>query len=1064
MSEIKPELVEMFLSEANGYLNRVDAFLKEYADRPMAEGDVALISDTIHNFKGVAGMVGCDPMAKACEMFHTMFKQAATSTVLTGEDFANRSASIRAVLDEMLVLIEEHQWDELEELWEHIKADRSASSPSFELPSNFNTELLRMFLEESKELIPEMTAALERLIEHPESGIERGNLFRYLMNLKGSAGMIELVDIIRLIDALITILDQIDEGKLNFNQDAVVLFRLGISSISEALLELSKGNSHHSEQVRGFFLEADTRLPELFRRRRPPPESKPVMDDPTLEISNLSQQDIQSHLQKVFHTEGEEHLANLSALIMKAEKNPDNPDLIHQLFRVVHTLKGAAATVGFHLLADSAHQLENFLDQYKQANLGPDETVLGLLYEAGKGFRLLLDASLHDEEEAAAIRAELVTSIERAMKESIGQIGLHQQTEQESEPSQEKQTEPMPSPEPGKDSLSSSTTIRVSMRRLDLLMNLMSELRIHRSRMDELVGTFAGVSKKFKWERKNLNKVIREFQRKHQWDLPLSNTSGPSMGGFSDLEFDRYNELAIFARNMEELDFKISSVFKLLEEMLGRFTEEGSSFNQLVSSIQDEMVKVRMVPVSTLFHVLEFQTYNLARMLGKKVKVKTYGGDTELDKAIVTTLADSLVHIIRNCLDHGIEPPGERETQKKDSAGTIRFSAMAEKQHVVLRIDDDGRGIDTKRILEEARKQYLMPEDELDRLTHDEILNLIFHPNISTRSSVDSISGRGVGMDAVRHAISESYGSIQVESELGIGTRYVVKLPMTLALQSIISVMADTDVLCLSMSYVEEIYDTDRAEIVTNDLGDWMIHEDQPIPLRHLKSFFHTGQEVESLEKPVVVLKNGDQRMALMVDAVMGRDDVIVRPLSPILDSCIHFLGSTITPQGEVRLVLNIPFIFEQSLDLPESTERASEQQQQIKVLIADDSLSVRQTIKLMLERHGFKANTAKDGLAAWQKLHGIRPHVMIVDLEMPNLNGFELMERVRNSLEFSQLPIVVLTSRGGAKHRQRALSMGADTFLSKPVLEKKLVLAIRNILPNALQDIMDNQDPMISY
>ncbi len=1046
MTPDRQELLATFLDEAEGYLRRIAQILSQHTDEPL--GVRASLHDVLHNFKGAASTVQLDPIAQAAAAFSKKLGEMEARGGATVSDLEEESRTIRLALVDMLEAVREGRSDDCVGIWKNVAHVSESGLQTGGLPDSVSDELRELFVEEAGEILKGMRRSVAELSREPESAIERNRLFRYLMNIKGSAAMVEQEELFDVLSVMVAVFEDIEVGRLTIDNAVSGFFESALAALEGILRNLTRGERRHVEIMEAFRHDIELILPRLIPQDTEDEsldyDAPPILDDMAM----------RRHLEEAFMQESQEHLAALGQHILEAENGDRSSERVQQVYRVVHTLKGAAATVGNERVARAAHRLEDLFDLWREKEQPLDEVLLDVLYRSESILRRLIEIGTEKSEEGDRLVGDLYRLVAQILP--AGQTGGDPAAESMFDEAANSQTVPASSERPV-ESVLDPRTFRVSMARMDQMINLVSELSSYRTRLDDLTGLFSGLSKKLKWERKNLSKLVGDFQRKHQWSMPLPGMMEPNSSGFSDLEFDHYSDLAVFARNLEDLDHRISSVFKILESLLVNFTEQGYEFNTLVSKIQDEMIQIRMVPMDTFFRTLTYQSMNIARSLGKKLRVFTYGGQTEIDKSVIDTIADSLLHVIRNCLDHGIELPEERERLGKSATGVLRLSASTEERSVVLRIDDDGAGIDVNAIAEVALQAGLMNEEDLKNKSREELLNLVFHPQISTRPKAGTVSGRGVGMDAVRHAIAELYGSISLESEPEAGTRVTIKLPMTIAVQPILFVTAERFHFSLPMNYVETIVEPGMVDLDAADEESLSVNG-EILPVNWLAGFFRLDHERNFQRLPVIILKAGDRRMALVVNAVTGRDDVIVRQLPNLLDASSHFLGTAVTVQGDVRPVLNVPFLFELDDDLPAMVVSDPGPPRKVEVLVADDSLSVRKTLAYMLAKHGMRVTTAKDGLVALQKVQTLKPDLVIVDLEMPNLNGYELMERVRENPETAHLPLLVLTSRGGAKHHQRALTAGADGFLSKPVLERKLVQNIMALLPAVLRDLVDTE------
>ncbi len=552
--------------------------------------------------------------------------------------------------------------------------------------------------------------------------------------------------------------------------------------------------------------------------------------------------------------------------------------------------------------------------------------------------------------------------------------------------------------------------------------------------------------------RKDLSKLYSEIQKKYYWALPLSSSGGWSPSSalssseFGQLEFDSYSDLSILSREIEDTDYNLTESLRNLERLVMHFSEDTLQLDKVVNDLQEEVIKVRMIPFSTLFKYFEFQVRRLSHRYQVKAKLVTSGDETEVDKVMADLLSESIGHMIRNCFTHGFESMVDRNISQKSEVATIAIEAQQIGSHLVVVVEDDGRGIDIDRLKSTVLEKEIVTENQWETMSDNRRRQLIFLPQVTTRKFVDQGAGRGVGLDVVRHQIDQLFGSISVDSEKGVGTRFVIRLPLSLAIQDMATVRCRTQDFLIPMSFVEHFLEPCAFP---SGNGNAMIdYEGRKIPACRLHDFMRFEAPPSSSKSPFVVLRSGDEVMAMMVDAVLEREQVILRKLSPIMDQMQIFLGSTINPQGSALLALNVPYLFllHQHVDLtvPEKAIR----EEKLQIMVVDDSLTVRRSLRQMLERYDFDVKTAKDGLDGWQQINVQVPDLVLVDLEMPNIDGYELMQKIRHEPHLSKLPLVVISSRGGPKHLKKAERCGADAFLSKPVLERTLLATLRGLLP----------------
>jgi|GEM_PF-1152139 len=1069
----RKHLRETFLAEVRGYLAQTERFLDADSESSAIEDGRIPIYTYIHNLKGVAGLMEVMPLHQAAEL---LLHHMDSMQVRHGLTIGDIQDLLRDFIDEMswmLMNVESDQPENNEDILRRLRQrwpePRQAETRHV---GSFTEELIGLFVTELFQGLSGLREALEVLSREPDDSAAKANIFRHCMNLRGSAAMIE----IKPLEKVLHMGAELSERAEKLPHEAVAIWGdfQSIVEVLQAMAEQLYGQRRLNEGVaENLFADFMRKYPEEMKRTisRFDDGERSYDDYEEDDESDFDDDDeeVERELKEIFIQEGSEHLRLMADQVVELESRPDSGELLNQLFRTVHTLKGAAATAGYKQLSDMAHGVEDVLDLARENRIPSGKDLLDLLYHSQPLMRSALELEADDKRGLAPLLEELSGLVSdftgKQELKAPSPVKLAEAVVDEEQPESEDAEEVYE--EQSIETEKSSTRammLRVPMDKLDRLMDMISELEIGRERITRFTADIAPMAKTLKRERRNLNQTIATFQKKYQWDKANNRATVNPLEDFSDLEFDRYEDLQIFTRNLEDLDFRIATVLKDVESMLLQFREDAGDIGKSVSNLREEFISLRMIPVDSIFRYLSFQTRELSRKLGKKVSVRLYGETTSIDKGIADTLPESLMHMVRNALTHGIESPAERLAHGKKEEGTIWFRAYQIGRNVQIEIEDDGAGVNLNRVREIAVRSGLLSPGTAEHCDETRLLDLIFSPHITTRDYVDEVSGRGVGLDAVRHNIAAMYGSVKAESQETRGTKFTITLPLTLALQELLLVRASEQEFLIPMNYIEAVdeIEVDRYDFASPDVYNLMDYRGLKIGCRSLHQF--TGMEwpAQSGKRPVIILRHAENRMGLLVDEIQRREELVVRPLPHMLDACEHLIGTTISAQGEVRLVLSVVELFQRERFVSAFDAEKFSLPERVKVLIADDSISVRQTIKRVLEKHGLKANTARDGMLAWQKLHSIRPNVMIIDLEMPGLNGYELIQRIKQSGDYDDMAILVLTSRGGNKHRDLAYRSGADGFLTKPVLEKTLISTLRGVLPLDLRELLDEKDQTI--
>jgi CheY-like chemotaxis protein len=567
---------------------------------------------------------------------------------------------------------------------------------------------------------------------------------------------------------------------------------------------------------------------------------------------------------------------------------------------------------------------------------------------------------------------------------------------------------------------------------------------------------------------------------------------------FDTLEMDRYTEFHQFSRQMTETVSDLSTMQRDLETLRNDLENLTMQQGRITDDLQDKLVKIRLVPLSTLTPRLYRTARTVAAGEGKEVQFLVSGDTTMVDKTIIEEIGDPLLHLIRNAVDHGIETPEEREARDKPRQGTVTFTARTEGTQVVIEIRDDGAGIDTEMFLLRGMEKGLLRPDSNPTLS--EIYNLMFIPGFSTSVTISEISGRGIGLDVVQANVAALKGIIEVESERGVGTVFTIRLPSTLTITRAILVKGGGHTYAIPVGIIERTtrIDAGTIELMASKPYFHPENENSSLPLINMRELLHLPNRLKNhdfdedsntsrTDRPLLILAGLD-RYALEVDELVGQQEVVIKDLGTHLKTVQGILGSTILGNGQVVLILNIfellvmsglrggsyvsGFVSTPKAKPPESVTAEHEmrrgttgrlrmpgvqpqnvfkQRRSPMIQVVDDSLSVRKVLSSMLEKSGFRVRTSKDGQEALEALQQLSaPDLIIMDIEMPRMDGYELTHLLKSSPLYRNIPIVMLTSRGGIKHRQKAEDMGADGFLVKPYQEEELLQMVSVLLTRA--------------
>jgi chemosensory pili system protein ChpA (sensor histidine kinase/response regulator) len=608
--------------------------------------------------------------------------------------------------------------------------------------------------------------------------------------------------------------------------------------------------------------------------------------------------------------------------------------------------------------------------------------------------------------------------------------------------------------------------IRVNIERLDNLMNLVGEMVVNRNRLARQVEFIKTLREELAFSQNRLLHEIKKFEEKYEYTLTYGATSGTEQAGqqsgdFMELEFDRYDDFNLLSRKLTEITNDTNEIMMELAGFFDSFELDTARIATITTNLQDEITMARMVDIERLYQMFQRPVRDLAQEENKQINLVVSGGETKIDKTIFEIISDPLMHMVRNAVSHGIEPAEERKRLGKEPAGALIMKARHEGNSIILEIEDDGRGMDPAVLKKTAVDKGFMSYAEAQSLTDLEALNLIFRPGFSTAQVVGKVSGRGVGMDVVSNHLARINGRIEIKTEKGVGTQFLIRLPLTLAIAQALIVKLKDQELAVPMNLVEETTRFSFKEI-QRAAGEEMVNlRGTLIRLLKLNDLLGVGKfpkKDETLRHPTLILGMAEKRLALLVEDIVGREEIVVKSLGEYLRGVKMFSGATISGEGNVRLILNISALFgdESALATKASFLGAKEAaapeaaRRKPRVLVVDDSISIRKYVQRFLDRTGYEVEVAPDGMEALNVMGRLKFDAVITDLEMPVMHGYDLIAEMKRNPALVNVPVIVLTSRAGEKHRQKAIEMGAQDYLVKPFEEQEMLGALKKLLSGA--------------
>ena len=797
-----------------------------------------------------------------------------------------------------------------------------------------------------------------------------------------------------------------------------------------------------------------------------------------------------------FGPEAEEHLQVVSDCLISLEGN-NNPEEINRLFRAIHTVKGSAAQVGLKRLGAIAHRVEDLIGRLREGEIDPSPAVVDICLASVDVLKKTLHHQWADESEMRAGVDSLLGRIAEfaplipeddktpATTQDAQQIAEAQDASIAPQKAQRKPGKPAQAP------TTATKSVRIALERLDRMMNTVGELVINRTRMVGRVAELEKLVDTLGFSKERLQGKVNEFQEKYEfnrisnsrvtasWNAAQPQRLASAAAGdtsffseFSELEMDRYDDFNILSRSMAEISADVNEVLTQLQGYINRVEGDIDDFTKLAHHLQDEFTAARMVPIGTLYSRLSRAVRDAAQSAAKQVELDFVGNETELDNNIIQQISDPLVHLVRNSVAHGIERPDARVNSGKSETGKVSLRAYHRGNHIYIEVEDDGAGIDYDRVKHAAVEHGLVSQDTADRLTERDLREMLFHPGFSTAPSKTELAGRGVGLDVVRANLNTLNGEIEIQSTQGQGTKFTLKVPLTLIISPALFVRCGGASFALPLGVVEEIRRIRADEI--EDVGGKLLTKVRDVVTEVVRLDTYLGlPPLEAINGyfRMVVANTGNRQIGLVVEEVLGKDEIVIKSLGEYLRRVKLFPGTTIAPDGSLILLIDLNRMVasepneRRTLQASASaarifapgaeaiargtipTDAIDRVEHERAIVVADDSISVRKFVGRMLEKNGYRVKLAADGLEAAELVAQHGCHLVITDLEMPRMTGYELMVQLRQSPATRRIPVMVVTSRAGAKHRDRAIKEGAVSFLTKPVQEDQLIAAVEQLI-----------------
>ena len=697
-----------------------------------------------------------------------------------------------------------------------------------------------------------------------------------------------------------------------------------------------------------------------------------------------------------FVDEAREHLQELSDGVGRLEAGQADVEAINLLFRAAHTLKGSSRMLKLSPITETAHALEDLLSALRDQKLSFNaQQHADLLYQGVDHLTSQVEAL------AEHLNPEALAPTNTALCEALTAAaeGKTVEPSAQSSPAVAETPRPVPQDSEPEARLKTAETVRIQLSRLDELIKLMGEIVSSHAHMRELVSDF--------------HQLKRSLQQQ---------VAAPIQG------LDHFN----------------------------RDLKDGVQLQEsLMQELHDKAMQLRMLPLATVFDSAGRLVRELARSLGKQVECRVLGSEIELDRQMIDQLADPIIHLLRNALDHGIEPPEEREQAGKPAQGRITLSAWQDGSWVVIEVRDDGRGIALEAIRNKVLAKGMMTQEQLEGLSDQEVMDLIFLPGFSTSQMITEMSGRGVGMDVVKSSVVDKLqGTLSLHSKLGQGSRLTLRLPLSLALMRVLLVDVQGQALGFTAQYISELVRVPRSALLQVAERHAIILRNEFVPVIPLSELINLPAQPNRIQRSeqellLLITQVQHEKLALVVDELLDERDLVIKQLPEHLRQQPLISGMVTTGHNELVSLLHVPQLLERSRKTRIAATRAPETSEAGKrVLVVDDSLNTREIEKDVLEAYGYQVTLAEHGQDGLDKAQADSFDAVLTDVEMPIMDGFTLTRRLRQLDAYQHTPIIIITSREKESDRRRGIEVGADAYIVKGSFDQSsLVETLRALL-----------------
>ncbi|WP_407314552.1 Hpt domain-containing protein [Pseudomonas sp. nanlin1] len=1052
-------LLSSFLNQGLDILLEAESLLQQWREHPGSRHELTTLLDELTTLGEGAHLADLASMDDLCEALLDVYGAVEESSLAVSDRFFAEAAlaheALIGMLDQLAVGQQVQAQPErlaalrnlldgaldpaatglIDQGGRRIRDIGEAAAP---IAPAANDELLQMFLEEATDILDSADTALQRWLAEPDVRGPLAALQRDLNSLGGGARLAHVDAVAVLAEALEALYEGMLERYFNVSPAARVVLPQAHRQLRELLDTLPHGAPPS---------ELESLLDALDGLREAAPEADPAGPD-----TAAASEGADPELLEVFLEEGFDIVESSGAALLRWRAEPGNSIEVENLLRDLHTLKGGARMVEIAPIGDLAHELEYLYEQLSSGVRQADVALFSVLQGGHDRLAQMLEA----------VRAgEPLPAADVLIKRARDWL--------EGPPAAVLAAPPVPALAPAERARSTAEPtglgadmVKVPGDLLESLGNLAGETSILHGRIEQQVEDAQAALHEMETTIERMRDQLRRLDTETQGRILSRQHADHERQGYEDfdpLEMDRHSQLQQLSRAL----FESASDLLDLKETLAVSNQDAQALLQLQARVntdlQEGLMRTRMVPFERMVPRLRRVVRQVAAELGKDVELQVLNAQGELDRSVLERMLAPLEHMLRNAVDHGLEPTAERILLGKPAQGSITLELLHDGADMVIEVSDDGAGVPLQAVRQKAIARGLIDADS--ELSDHDVLQFILEPGFSTAAKITQISGRGLGMDVVHEEVKQLGGAMSIDSAPGKGARFHIRLPFTVSVNRALMVQCADAQYAIPLNTIEGIVRVLPTELeACYPLAPPRYeYAGRRFDLHYLDQLLHARPRVPLLGQseplPVLLVQAHDQQVAVQVDAILGAREIVVKSLGPAFAQVAGLSGATILGDGNVVLILDLPGqlralhlrhahqIGRHGQAAPPATD--SEPVRKKLVMVVDDSVTVRKVTGRLLERHGMSVLTAKDGVDAMALLQEHRPDIVLLDIEMPRMDGFEVATRIRQDSRTQHLPIIMITSRTGQKHRDRALAVGVNEYLGKPYQEAQLLQSIQH-------------------